>query len=71
MKVKPNIMMLMNDDDNHYNVHKIPVSGNVKCILGIRSSISCYEKKGNERSRNTKGKITRTVLKFNVTVRVN
>ena len=71
MKVKPNIMMLINDDDNYDNGRKIPVSGNVKCILGIRSSISCYEKKGNERSRNTMGKITRTVLKFNFTISVN
>ena len=63
--------MLINDDDNYDSDRKIPVSGNVKCILGIRSSISCYEKKGNERSRNTMGKITRTVLKFNFTISVN
>ena len=63
--------MLINDDDNYDNGRKIPASGNVKCILGIRSGISCYEKKGNERSRNTMAKITRTVLKFNFTISVN
>ena len=44
-EIKPILMMLMNDDGNHDNDHKIPVRGNVNHTLVIRNSLSCYKKK--------------------------
>lgn len=43
------MMMMVNDDNDHDNDHEISVRGNVKGILGIRNSLSCYEKKANEK----------------------
>ena len=61
---------MMSDDDDH-NDEKVPVTGNVKRILGIRTSLSCYGQKTTKRSRNNLGKTVPTVLYFNVTIRVN
>ena len=31
----------MNNNDEHHNDEEISASGNVKCIFGIRISLSC------------------------------
>ena len=61
----------MNDGDKDDNEDNVPVKVDVIHILSLRTSLSCYEKKVNKKSRNTKGNTTRIVLWFNVTIMVN
>lgn len=46
-QTKPNV--IMNDDNVHKSDDEILVMGNIKCMFGKRTGLSCFEKKVKER----------------------